>query len=360
MLHELDFFFVFFHTLWKYLQSRLTHFRKRHATRRQEDDYEPILEDKKLYSSVETLALAKRMPKGAWDSHMHVTLPEYPLVTNAAYTPHNHSLRQALQFESTIGISNIVLVQPSIYGNDNSCVLEALRVIGPRRGRAVVCFDPDTIEPETLRAWHKLGVRGVRVNLKSVNEKITAGQLEDRLRHYAAVIRPLKWVLELYMSMEAIPMLERIAGELGVRICIAHCGAPNLPPLEKRAYSSDPYELPGFRSLVNLLQNEDVWVKLSAAYRFDQDPELGGIEPVVRELLKKAPRKAVFASDWPHTRFEGLNIKPFVERCLQWTEQAGVTSQVFCRNAEELWNVQRWHEVIGVFGTHARSDYVNE
>jgi hypothetical protein len=128
--------------------------------------------------------ISQRMPPQAWDCHMHVTSPHYPLAPNAAYTPSLHSLQHAIKFEKTIGISNIVLVQPSIYGNDNSCLLDALKKIGPRRGRGVVGIDPDTIELATLQEWHKLGVRGVRLNLKSTNAKFTEASL--RKSHQAS------------------------------------------------------------------------------------------------------------------------------------------------------------------------------
>jgi len=297
-----------------------------------------VLAQKRAISSKPT-ALPQRMPAHAWDCHMHVTSPEYALAPDAAYVPSLHNLQHAMAFEKTVGISNIVLVQPSIYGNDNSCLLDALKAIGPRHGRGVVGIDPDTIEPATLREWHQLGVRGVRLNLKSNNAQFTEQSLHDTLKRYAKAIKPLNWVLELFIGMKDIPVLERVAGDLGVQLCIAHFGAPQLPAMEKRIGPLDPYDLAGYQSLVNLLRDGNTWVKLSAAYRFDEDPEMRGIEAVARELLKVAGNRIVFASDWPHTRFDGLDVRPFVERCLQWTEDAGLTEAVFSLNAKRLWDV---------------------
>jgi predicted TIM-barrel fold metal-dependent hydrolase len=284
--------------------------------------------------------ISQRMPANAWDCHMHVTSPEYPLAVGAAYVPSLHNLQHAMKFEATIGLSNIVLVQPSIYGNDNSCLLDALKAIGPQHGRGVVGIDPDTIDLATLQEWHTLGVRGVRLNLKSNNTKFTEDGLRDTLQRYAKVVKPLNWVLELFIGMEDIPVLERIAADLDVQICLAHFGAPKLPVMAKRTYPLDPYELTGFESLVNMLRGGNTWLKFSAAYRFEEDPQMRGIEAVAIELLKVAGDKMVFASDWPHTRFDGLDVKPFVERCLQWTDAAGLTEQVFTSNARKLWDVQ--------------------
>lgn len=115
------------------------------------------------------LPLERKMMPQSWDSHMHVVDPQrYPLSTNAVYTPSSHTLSQAFAFHETSGIQKFVLVQPSIYGNDNTCLLDALKQLGPRRGRGVVTFAPDTIQRKTLDEWHGLGVHSVRVNLKSV------------------------------------------------------------------------------------------------------------------------------------------------------------------------------------------------
>lgn len=273
---------------------------------------------------------------------MHVVDPaQYPLSPKAAYTPHAHYLVDALKFESSVALANIVLVQPSIYGNDNSCMLDALKTIGPQRGRAVVGLDPATIDQETLKDWHKIGVRGVRLNLKSVRRDVVEAELQAELRQYANVIRPFDWVLELFIGLESMPILERLVPDLGVKICVAHFGAPNIPQAFDST-SQSPYSLPGFQSLVNLLKGGKTWVKLSAPYRFAKDEDQKDIDVFGRELLKVAGHRAVFATDWPHTRFEGVDIKPFTRKCLEWCgDDDDLVYRLFRSNAEELWDVAK-------------------
>ncbi|KAG9831212.1 amidohydrolase 2, partial [Aureobasidium melanogenum] len=288
-----------------------------------------------------TLSIAQRMPTDSWDSHMHVTDPNYPLAVGAAYVPSLHTLTDVRNFEGTIGIRNTVFVQPSIYGSDNSCLLDALRVAGPLRGRGVVGIDPDILNIAQLQEWHKLGVRGVRLNLRSNNATYTEGSLTKMLRKYADAIRGFEWVLELYIGMEAMPILEKIVPSLGVRISIAHFGAPTLPSPDSASYPLNPYDIPGFPSLVNLTRAGSTWVKFSAPYRFDKDTQFRGVESIARELLKVAGDRCIFASDWPHTRYDGLDIKPFVEAVLDWTDEANLTKEVFSLNAKELWDVDQ-------------------
>ncbi|KAK2007244.1 amidohydrolase [Colletotrichum eremochloae] len=286
--------------------------------------------------------LPERIPRGAWDSHMHVVDPAaYPLAKDAVYCPKTHRLDQALSFEASVGIDNIVLVQPSIYGNDNSCLLDALRALGPRRGRAVVAFEPGTVPESTRREWHRLGVRGVRINLSSVGRSLDAAELSDLLRRYAEDCRPLDWVIQLYMPMAMIELLEPVVPTLGgVRVCVDHLGHPSAGDMA--AASRDPYDASGFAALARLLRAGSTYVKLSAPYRLSSRADHADLEPVAREVLRlRGGDRVIFATDWPHTRFEGLDIRPWMETVLGWCgNDDALVDRLFRGNAEELWNTR--------------------
>jgi predicted TIM-barrel fold metal-dependent hydrolase len=293
------------------------------------------------------MKLSERIPPNSWDSHMHVIDPDtYPLAADAQYTPMPHTLSHAMSFYSTIGgINSMVLVQPSIYGHDNTCLLDALRRVGPRRARAVVAFDPSTTASQTLHEWHALGVRGARLNLQSAGREMDAADLAATLQQYAEVIRPLHWVLQLYVPLAMAAGLEDIIPGLGVRVCLDHFGHPRLPdPAAGELYtaSGDPYALPGFGSLVNLLRQGSTYVKLSAPYRISKQEGQRDLEPLARELLSVAGKRAVvFATDWPHTRFAGLDIRPFVEMVLEWCgDDQELVERLFRGNAGDLWDVE--------------------
>ncbi|KAK7537496.1 putative TIM barrel metal-dependent hydrolase [Phyllosticta citribraziliensis] len=299
---------------------------------------------------------------------MHLIDPAaFPLAPNAKYTPSAHTLHQAQSFYAShpllAPLANLVIVQPSIYGTDNSCTLAALHALGPDRARAVVALPPDA-SPDTLFAWHALGVRGVRLNFKSVGRAVTAAELGSELRAAADAVRGFGWAVQLYLGLESVPLLEDVVRQdppLGVRIVIDHLGHPTLPDSPKPGsdahqgaggasarskgaeHDHDPYTLAGFASLVRLLRDSSsTWVKLSGAYRIESDPALPWTAAMARELLRAAPRRVVFATDWPHTRFDGLDVVPFVERCLRWCDgDEALVDRLFRRNAEELFDVRR-------------------
>ncbi|KAK4546819.1 hypothetical protein LTR36_001551 [Oleoguttula mirabilis] len=284
--------------------------------------------------------LARRVPKGTWDTHMHVVDPRaFPLSKDAQYQPSPHTLDDAQAFLSQLGIQKMVIVQPSIYGNDNSCTLDGLRRLGPTNGRAVIQFDPETTSAEQLREWHGLGVRGVRLNFKSVGASLDAAPLAASMHQYANAVRDLGWVLELYIPIEDVSLLEPVVPQLGgVKVCIDHFGHPSPSALGAAKTAQD---IPGFSALANLLKQGQTWVKVSASYRLDKEHRHPVVEGLCQELVKLRPDRCVFATDWPHTRYDGLDVGPYLEAILDWVEQEGVPlQQVLVRNAEELFDAR--------------------
>src|ERR1700704_584621 len=78
---------------------------------------------------------------GSADCHVHIIGPQakYPMVANRPYTPPEASVAQLKAMHARLGIQRVVLVQPSFYGTDNSCMLEAMAQLGTNaRGVAVV------------------------------------------------------------------------------------------------------------------------------------------------------------------------------------------------------------------------------
>ena len=279
---------------------------------------------------------------------MHVVDPHtFPLDSKAKYKPTTaHTLEDATTYlTNELGIHNMVIVQPSIYGNDNSCTLSALRQLGAKNGRAVIQFDPDPdfTSRTQLQEWHDLGVRGVRLNFKSVGVTPTKTQLLEDLTKYANAVREFNWALELYIGLENVGLLEEALISAGkdldkIKIIIDHYGHPSNSSL---AASTTAQDIPGFDALVRLLRRGNVWVKLSAGYRLERDSESAIVESLCRCLVREAPERCVFATDWPHTRFDGLDIVPYIEKVLDWIEDEGASlDQVLVRNAEELFDAK--------------------
>jgi predicted TIM-barrel fold metal-dependent hydrolase len=181
-----------------------------------------------------------------------------------------------------------------------------------------------------------MGVRGVRLNFKSVGANPSASELEASLRAYADAVRPFDWPLELYIALENVPMIENVVDSLGVKVIIDHFGHPTAQSLST---AQNAHEIQGFSSLVNLLKQGNTWVKISASYRLTKDPGSKIVESLCREIVKVRSDRVVFATDWPHTRFDDVVVADYLEKILDWCEEEGVDlSQVLVKNAEVLFD----------------------
>lgn len=290
-----------------------------------------------------SMSMAASIPRDAWDSHMHVCEPSrFPVSPTATYKPHEATLKEARKNAEKLGLPNLVFVQPSTYGNDNRCLLDALERVGPKHGRGVVVFDPTEIDPKTLEKWHRLGVRGARVNFKSVGREMAQEEMLKLLENYQTVIGRMDdggWALQLFVDMSIVPQLEQFVNQYigpkgGMKLVLDHFGSPG--QLHK-----DLSKIKGWDAMCRIMKNSGVYVKISAPYRLSKDPEYNDLEAMAKELfIIRNGKGVVFASDWPHTRFEGLDIQPWVEKCLQWCDgDQHLINQLFRDNARELWSV---------------------
>ncbi len=103
------------------------------------------------------------LPAGAIDSHAHIfgAADAYEYSPARCYTPPEAKLESYLALHETLGgIDRAVLTQPSVYGTDNSCMLDAVDTMGGNF-RAVAAVAEDVTDKE-LEALHARNVRRQR------------------------------------------------------------------------------------------------------------------------------------------------------------------------------------------------------
>ena len=98
------------------------------------------------------------------------------------------------------------------------------------------------------------------------------------------------------------------------------------------------------KELVTFMQeSERVFVKLSAPYRIvaEEDKTYEALEEPFKVLCGcRGGRGVMYASDWPHTRFEeSADVPLWLERCLEWCEgDKGLEERLFRDNSERVWS----------------------
>ncbi|GAA1208039.1 amidohydrolase family protein [Pseudonocardia alaniniphila] len=238
-------------------------------------------------------------PPGAFDCHTHVFGPfdRFPLAADRAYTPGPAGVAQLRTHLDALGIEHVVLVQPSPYGSDNSCLADALARLGPR-ARGVAVIDLGATDAE-LGDLHRAGVRGIRVNLHSRgNDR----PISDLLPAAGERVAPLGWHVQVFADAETLLDAATTIAGMPVPVVIDHLG---LLPGPGRALDG----------MCELLAEQHVWIKLSAPERATGSPDGPDAAAVARALLAAAPDRTVWASDWPHTdgrdRRDPLAVEPF-------------------------------------------------
>jgi Amidohydrolase len=158
--------------------------------------------------------MAENWPAGACDCHVHVIgdAATYPMAPERHYTPGAASTTRLRAHLSRNNLARAVIVQPSIYGTDNRCVLDSLRELG-RAGRGVAVVEK-SISNAALAALSGQGVRGLRINVESASVRDPAS-VGPALAYWAARVAPLGWDLQVYAALDtvaaALPFLQAMA-----------------------------------------------------------------------------------------------------------------------------------------------------
>ncbi|MYN44750.1 amidohydrolase family protein [Pseudoduganella sp. FT93W] len=228
----------------------------------------------------------------ACDSHVHVFDPaRFPYVLPRSYTPATASVRELRQHLHKLGMARVVLIQPSPYGTDNRCLLDALQQLGCAQARAIAVIDADSTTPLQLENLHQQGVRGVRLNVEAGSAD--AVSISAALRQTAEKVAPLGWLIQLYADGATVAALAPMLATLPCRVILDHFGGMKSNPASRAS------TLP---VLLDLLASGNVYIKLSAPYRVARDgPDYASVAELAGTLINAAPHRLLWGSDWPHT-----------------------------------------------------------
>ena len=226
----------------------------------------------------------------ACDSHHHIHDGRFPVSPHwRAGFPPGATVADYRLLQRRLGTVRSVVVQPSTYGVDNRCLVDALRQLGPAsRGVAVV----DTgVEDAELKALDGAGVRAVRVNF--VSSQTWGTTTPEILATLAARVAPLGWHVQILMTADQLAANEGAVRALPTRVVINHLG---------RVPGPDGVRHPGFAAVRRLLDGGRTWVKVTEPY---EDSKLGppwwaDTGEVARAYVGAAPQRVLWGSDWPH------------------------------------------------------------
>lgn len=265
-------------------------------------------------------------PPGACDTHMHIYDDRFALAPTATFKPPTAPTAAYLAMRARIGISRTVVVQPTGYGFDNACTLEAMAAMGDSaRGIAVVPPDAKDAELERLT---KAGMRGIRYFM------LPGGVLPwETLETMATRVGAFGWHVQLQLDGRQLPEHEAQLKRLPGTLVIDHNGKF----LEPVAIDD-----PAFKCLLRLLENGRTWVKLSAPYETSKKgpplyPDVGAL---AKALAKAAPERCVWATNWPHPsvpRAECPDDADLLDLLLDWAPDEKTRNRILADNPASLY-----------------------
>lgn len=232
------------------------------------------------------------VPPGACDCHVHVFDPaRFPYVAKRVYTPPEASIEQLIDLQKTLRLDRVVIVQPSVYGADNSCTLDAVRKLGVR-ARGVVVIDKDTSQAQ-IDEMAGAGARGIRLNLNTTpNGEIDADGSKRTLHRAVEQIRGRGWHIQFYTRPPIIAALKSHIEQLPFPVVFDHFGAA------KAAEGANQH---GFDALLDLVKSGRAYVKISAPYRTsNKGPDFPDTLSLAQALIAANPDRVLWGTDWPH------------------------------------------------------------
>ena len=220
-----------------------------------------------------------------WDAHVHVFDGDAP-VQAGHYQPRHFPLERIEAEAAVCGVQHLVLVQPSVYGTDNTVMLDAL-ASRPGRHRGVAVVDGGVSDAE-LDRMHTLGVRGVRFNRVS-----PVGNGPAAFHALAPRLRERGWHVQWYAAPQHLAEIAALHEAAGIPCVLDH-----LAGMHAGLAEDDPAW-----SHLAALAGQGAWVKLSGWYRLNCRPPYAALHGAIRRVAALAPGRLVWGSDWPHTAF---------------------------------------------------------
>ena len=297
-------------------------------------------------SSLAALATSTRgatpaaMPAGATDCHNHIVGPQskYPMAANRTYTPPEASVAQLRALRAQLGVQRNVIVQPSFYGFDNACLLDALAELGNSvHGIAVVPQDVADAELKRLAGLH---VVGVRLNFATAGIRDPKAA-EAALTGFAPRFVPLGWHIQVNTELPIIDAIAPTVAGLKVPVVFDHFG---------EAVAREGVNQKGFGALIELVRAGNTYVKRSAPSTLSKLPDYSDVTPLARALIAARADRMLWGTNWPHpgnriagrqiseiTPYQNVDNPALVKALLEWCPDAGTRKMILVDTPARLY-----------------------
>ncbi|WP_342561372.1 amidohydrolase family protein [Paenibacillus sp. FSL R7-0345] len=209
----------------------------------------------------------------AFDAHLHIIDPRFPLIENQGFLPEPFTCRDYLDSAGELELKGGAVVSGSFQGFDQSYLIDSLQTLGPNFV-GVTQLPHDTSDEELLKL-HAYGVRAVRFNVRRGGSE-DLSQLDYMARR---VYELAGWHTELYIDSVNLPDIVPVLAALPA-VSVDHLGL-----------SQD-----GFHHLLALV-DQGIRVKATGFGRVTLD-----VPQALSAIAAVNPDALMFGTDLPSTR----------------------------------------------------------
>jgi D-galactarolactone isomerase len=265
-------------------------------------------------------------PPGATDTHIHVYLAEVPPASGGPALPGDFREAHYRAMRERLGLQRVVVVQPNAYQDDNSVTLKAIEALGPG-ARGVGVVRPGVADAEIARL-SKGGIVAQRIF------QLPWGAVGfDRMHEVMARVHPFGWFANVQLDGRELPQWEDTIRKLPGKFVIDHIGKY----LEPVTTAQEP-----FKALLRLVDTGRCWVKLAAAYETSKTgaPGYEDVSRLARALVRHAPERMLWASNWPHPSAPKDRIPDdadLLDLLLDWAPDEAVRRKILVDNPAALY-----------------------
>ena len=282
-------------------------------------------------------APAVKGPPLSCDCHMHVfgDPATYPYSADKRTVPPALPLAEFMAgyraWAGSCGIERMVFTQPSTYGRDNTCLLDAIKLCGGN-ARGIVDIDENAPDAEIARL-SAAGVVGIRFNLGPPNRPRETGLME---KHLARLLRldarcaEIGWQLDILSPSWLIVDMLGVYEKLKSNFTLAHFGM---------FLARDGARQPGLMKLTDFLRHGPgrCYMKLTAPYRMATEPTFADSTVIAHALIDAAPDRVIWGSDYPYlSNAHRVNSIDLFSLIAQWMPDAAMRQKVLVDNPARL------------------------
>lgn len=267
-------------------------------------------------------------PPGAIDCHTHLFGPasRYPFHPDSKYRSADALPETHIALQETLGLAGAVVVSGAGYGQNPDHLADVLRRF-PQRFRGVALL-PDDVDRARVAELDALGVRGARFvsnGHRGALPRLSSPRVPELIAEFG-------WHVQFYPHGTDLLEYADALLRLPNRIVLDHFAC--IP-------AAGGVDQPAFKRLLALLDTGRVWVKISGPMRCTlEEPPYAAVAPMARALVRHAPERLLWGSDWPHTNMQGRtmpNDGDLFDLLGAWVDDRSALERILVDNPREVY-----------------------